>query len=202
MFTGIVESIGEIISIEKRGSNKVFIIESNLVPELKIDQSISHNGVCLTVEKLDPPTNQYQISAIHETLSKTTLDDWETGDKVNLERSVKLEQRLDGHLVQGHVDGLVGCTRREDRNGSSYFTFELPEDALHLVIRHGSITLDGISLTVASLSDPFLSVAIIPYTMEHTTANAWWPGQAVNVEYDVFGKYLDRYRQLNGGKKV
>lgn len=196
MFTGIVESIGKIVHIESKGENKVFTIESKLTPELKIDQSISHNGVCLTVEMLDLNSNQYQITAIHETLSKTTLGEWNVGEEVNLERSVTLNQRLDGHLVQGHVDGLVVCVGKEDKEGSIVYTFELPKEARHLVILQGSVTLDGISLTISSLTKSEFSVAIIPYTLEHTIAKQWNKGSKVNVEYDVFGKYLDRYRQL------
>lgn len=196
MFTGIVESIGKIVHIESKGKNKTFTLESELVPELKVDQSVSHNGVCLTVEALDPSHNRYQVTAIHETLSKTTLGEWNIGQEVNLERSVTMDQRLDGHLVQGHVDGLVVCVNTEDKDGSMVYTFQLPEDALHLVIPHGSVTLDGISLTIASISGSQFSVAIIPYTLENTTASQWKKGSKVNVEYDVFGKYLDRYRQL------
>lgn len=196
MFTGIVESLGQIVDIQSNGSNKTFVIHSALVPELKVDQSVSHNGVCLTVEKLDPDMNHYHTTAIHETLSKTTLDQWKTGDRVNLERAVTMEQRLDGHFVQGHVDGIVLCVKNEDLNGSMVYTFDLPENSRHLLIPQGSVTLDGISLTVAYLSHTKFSVAIIPYTLEHTTAQLWAPGKTVNVEYDVFGKYLDRYREL------
>lgn len=200
MFTGIIETIGKIVHIESKGRNKVFTIESELVPELKVDQSVSHNGVCLTVELLDVNRNRYQITAIDETLSKTTIGEWNIGQEINLERSVTLDQRLDGHLVQGHVDGLVVCINKEDKDGSISYTFELPEDALHLVIPHGSVTLDGISLTIASLLESHFSVAIIPYTLEHTTASFWQIGSKVNVEYDVFGKYLERYRQLYEGQ--
>ncbi len=196
MFTGIVESLGKIVDIQSNGNNKTFTVQSTLVPELKVDQSVTHNGVCMTVENLDLNQNSYQTTAIQETISKTTLDLWRIGDSINLERSVTLEQRLDGHIVQGHVDGVVKCVGKEDRNGSHFYTFDLPEDSRHLVIQQGSVTLDGVSLTVASLSRSQFSVAIIPYTLEHTTARSWASGKAVNVEYDVFGKYLDRYREL------
>lgn len=200
MFTGIVESMGQITDLKYEGRNKIITISSQLTPELKVDQSISHNGVCLTVERINLQNNQYQITAIEETLKKTTLDDWVVGDHVNLERSVTLEQRLDGHLVQGHVDGTTVCTDIKDRDGSMFFTFRLSEEHQHLVIPQGSVTLDGISLTIAELSLVEFSVAIIPYTFEHTNAQTWQTGKAVNVEFDVFGKYLERYRELYKSK--
>lgn len=196
MFTGIIEAMGELVSIEQKGENRMFTVHSDMTPELKVDQSLSHNGVCLTVEKVNKENNRYQVTAIQETLNKTTLGGWMPGDKVNLERSVTLQQRLDGHLVQGHIDGVVKCISKEDLEGSVKYTFELPEDSRHLLIPQGSVTLDGISLTVASLSDTEFSVAIIPYTLNHTTAMFWGPNMLVNVEYDVFGKYFERYRQL------
>ena len=196
MFTGIVETIGEIVNIESVGLNKRIIIGSNLVSELQIDQSVSHNGTCLTVEKLLPAENTFQVSAIHETLHKTTLGTWQVGDRVNLERAMTLDQRLDGHMVQGHVDRTIECVRKTDQDGSTKFTFELPPSDRHLIIPRGSVTLDGISLTVAEVTKDAFSVAIIPYTFEHTVAQYWSPGKSVNVEYDVFAKYLARYREL------
>lgn len=198
MFTGIVESVGKIEEVVEDRNNLVTTISSDLVPVLKVDQSISHNGVCLTVEEIDQHRNEYKISAIHETLSKTTLGLWKSGDLVNLERSVSLEQRLDGHIVQGHVDGVTECIQKADEQGSVVFSFKLPHDSRHLVIPRGSITLDGISLTIARITASTFSVAIIPYTLEHTIAHQWNPGSVVNVEYDVFGKYMARYRELYG----
>lgn len=199
MFTGIVETMGQIVDVRNNGLNKTFVIRTEICAELKVDQSISHNGVCLTVEKLSQGDQIYEVSAIQETLGKTTLDSWEKGDSVNLERSITIDQRLDGHLVQGHVDGILTCLEALDQNGSTYFTFALPEHERHLVIPQGSITLDGMSLTVAGLDDASLSVAIIPFTFEHTVAKYWQAGSKVNVEYDVFGKYLARYRDLFAG---
>lgn len=196
MFTGIVESMGEILDIKVDGLNKSFVIGSELTPELKIDQSISHNGVCLTVEYLIPGDNSYQVSAIHETLRKTTLHSWATGHHINIERAMMLDQRLDGHMVQGHVDRTITCLDKLDQEGSVYFTFTLPPSDRHLVIPRGSITLDGISLTVADVTADTFSVAVIPYTFHHTVAQYWKPGWEINVEYDVFGKYLARYREL------
>src|SRR5690606_3199505 len=206
MFTGIVETMGQIVDVRNNGLNKTFVIRTEICAELKVDQSISHNGVCLTVEKLSQGDQIYEVSAIQETsveklsqgdqiyevsaiqetLGKTTLDSWEKGDSVNLERSITIDQRLDGHLVQGHVDGILTCLEALDQNGSTYFTFALPEHERHLVIPQGSITLDGMSLTVAGLDDASLSVAIIPFTFEHTVAKYWQAGSKVNVEYDVF----------------
>ena len=199
MFTGIVETMGQIVDVRNNGLNKTFVIRTEIFAELKVDQSISHNGVCLTVEKLSQEDQTYEVSAILETLGKTTLDGWRKGDFVNLERSITIDQRLDGHLVQGHVDGILTCLEALDQNGSTYFTFALPEHERHLVIPQGSITLDGMSLTVAGLDDTSLAVAIIPFTFEHTVAKYWQAGSKVNVEYDVFGKYLARYRELFAG---
>lgn len=196
MFTGIVETIGEIVQMESVGQNKKFVLRSSLVPELKIDQSISHNGTCLTIEQLNIDDNLYQVSAIHETLQKTTLGTWKIGDKVNIERAMTLDQRLDGHMVQGHVDRTIHCLDKIDQDGSTKFTFDLPKSDRHLLIPKGSVTLDGMSLTVAELSDQAFAVAIIPYTLEHTIVQYWEPGRLVNVEYDVFAKYLARYREL------
>src|SRR5690606_22230592 len=157
MFTGIVETMGQIVDVRNNGLNKTFVIRTEIFAELKVDQSISHNGVCLTVEKLSQEDQTYEVSAILETLGKTTLDGWRKGDFVNLERSITIDQRLDGHLVQGHVDGILTCLEALDQNGSTYFTFALPEHERHLVIPQGSITLDGMSLTVAGLDDTSLA---------------------------------------------
>jgi len=196
MFTGIVEKIGEVIEVSSDGGNKVLIVRSELAPELKVDQSVNHNGVCLTVEKIFTDKDQYQVSAIDETLKKTNLGELKAGDKVNLERSVTLNQRLDGHVVQGHIDGVVVCRSVEDKEGSYLYTFDLPADKQHLMIPQGSVALDGISLTIAHLDQDSFSVAIIPYTYSHTIVQYWQPGRRVNIEYDVFGKYFERYMSL------
>ncbi len=196
MFTGIVETSGEILKIETEGNNRKFLIQSDLVPSLRVDQSVNHNGVCLTIEELFTDQNAYQVSAIHETLSKTTLAEWKDGEKINLERAMTLNQRLDGHMVQGHVDQTLECIDKTDQEGSTIFTFHLPRSVRHLLIPQGSITLDGISLTVAGLEDENFSVAIIPYTYNHTNVGYWKPGRMVNVEFDVLAKYLARYREL------
>lgn len=196
MFTGIVEKIGEVVQVSSDGGNKILIIRSDLAPELKVDQSVNHNGVCLTVENVFHEQNQYQVSAIDETLKKTNLGELKVGDKVNLERSVTLNQRLDGHVVQGHIDGVVVCRSVEDKEGSYIYTFDLPEDKKHLMIPQGSVALDGISLTIAHLDHDSFAVAIIPYTYSHTIVQYWKPGRRVNIEYDVFGKYFERYMSL------
>lgn len=196
MFTGIVENLGEVVSAEQQQNNIIFWIQSSLTPELKIDQSVSHDGVCLTVEAIDLEKNQYRVTAIDQTLNKTNLGNWMIGKKVNLERSVTLEHRLDGHMVQGHVDGTLSCVSIEERAGSRLYEFVIPQHERPLVVPQGSITLEGISLTIASLEDDRLKVAIIPYTYQHTTVQFWKIGQLINVEYDLFGKYFMRYMKL------
>lgn len=197
MFTGIVEKTGKVVFVTPEGGNQKLIIQSDLALELKVDQSVNHNGVCLTVEKVFPEEEQYQVSAIEETLKKTNLGELRPGDSVNLERSVTLNQRLDGHIVQGHIDGTTECLGVDDRDGSYVFSFHLPEDRRHLMIPQGSVALDGISLTIAELGLDTFSVAIIPYTYSHTIiAGAWKAGKRVNIEYDVFGKYFERYMSL------
>lgn len=188
--------MGEVRSITSAGENIRFRIASAWAPELKIDQSISHNGVCLTVEEIDLKTEEYVVSAIQETLDKTNLGLWAVGQKVNLERSVTMDKRLDGHMVQGHIDETVVCRGVEDKEGSFLISFELPPHSSHLLIPQGSVALDGISLTVARLEEEYFSVAIIPYTYAHTTAGQWKSGSVVNVEYDVFGKYFARYMEV------
>lgn len=201
MFTGIVEKIGKVVSVTAEGGNKKFIVHSDLTSELKVDQSVNHNGVCLTVERIFYAEEQYQVSAIDETLRKTNLGGLKEGDEVNLERSVTLNQRLDGHIVQGHIDGTVMCRSAEDKDGSHVFIFDLPEERRHLMIPQGSVALDGISLTVSHLGSDSFSVAIIPYTFTHTIAKYWKPGKRVNIEFDVFGKYFERYMNLMGPMK-
>jgi len=191
MFTGIIESTGLISKITERGSNRTFQIESPLAKRLKTDQSIAHNGVCLTVESAD--TDRYQVTAIQETLLKTTLGQWETGQYINLEQCLEFNGRLDGHIVQGHVDTTATCISRKEIDGSWEFRFQFPKSFAPLVIEKGSICLDGISLTVFNIAENEFSVAIIPYTFEHTNLQNLLVGNSVNVEFDVIGKYVSRY---------
>jgi riboflavin synthase len=193
MFTGIIESLAEITSLTANGTNKTFWIRSDISRELKIDQSVSHNGVCLTVEELKD--DQHRVTAIEETLRKTNLGDWETGGLVNLERSMVLNGRLDGHIVQGHTDSIATCTERKELDGSWEFRFRFPQEFKHLVIEKGSICLNGISLTIYNVAKDEFSVAIIPYTYGHTNIQTLSPGSTVNLEFDMVGKYLTRFLQ-------
>lgn len=189
MFTGIVEEVGEVVSVHAQGTNKDLIIRARMTAELKVDQSVSHNGVCLTVVEL--MGDRYRVTAVEETLQRSNIGDLQPGDPVNLERSLRLGDRLDGHMVQGHVDGVIRCLSAEEREGSWWFTLPLPAEA-HLLVQKGSICLNGVSLTIADLDRDRFSVAIIPYTFEHTSFRLLRPGHKVNVEYDVLGKYVDR----------
>jgi riboflavin synthase len=191
MFTGIIESLGKIRSIETKGTNKTFWIESPLSQELKIDQSISHNGVCLTVEEVKE--NLHRVTAIEETLEKTNLQDWQTGNLVNLERCLVMNGRLDGHIVQGHVDTTAACLESKDLQGSWEFRFEFPKKFSHLVIEKGSISLNGISLTIFNVRKSRFDIAIIPYTFEHTNMQSVAAGSRVNLEFDMIGKYVTRF---------
>jgi riboflavin synthase len=190
MFTGIIESLGKIESIETHGTNKTFWVSSPLTGELKVDQSISHNGVCLTVEELKD--NLHRVTAIRETLEKTNLGDWKPGDLVNLERCLLMNGRLDGHIVQGHVDATAVCTERKELDGSWEFRFEFPKKFSHLVIEKGSISLNGISLTIFNVKRSRFDIAVIPYTYEHTNVQSIKIGDKVNLEFDMIGKYVSR----------
>lgn len=194
MFTGIIESTGTIREIRKIGTNRQFIIESSLSPELKVDQSLSHNGVCLTVENID--NQQYQVTAIEETLLKTNLGNWKTGQQVNLERCLQWNGRLDGHIVQGHVDTTGTCLASRELAGSWEFTIGFPEQFASLVIEKGSISLNGISLTIFNVKKDQFTVAIIPYTFHHTNISELKKGDLVNLEFDMIGKYVNRHLQL------
>jgi len=194
MFTGIIETTGKIVSVEQQGNNKRFLIASPISKELKTDQSVSHNGVCLTVEEV--VEGQHSVTAVQETLLKTDLDSWKAGDTVNLERCLAFNGRLDGHVVQGHVDATAICTGRKEMNGSWQFTFEFPEQFAPYIIEKGSISLNGISLTVFNVTRNSFDVAIIPYTFEHTNIQFIEPGSTVNLEFDVIGKYVQRYLSL------
>ena len=186
MFTGIIEQLGKVTSIEKEAGNIHFTITAQLSSELKIDQSVAHNGVCLTVVKLS--ADSYTVTAIQETLDKTNLGSWKVGSKVNLERCMQMNGRLDGHIVQGHVDTTATCISIEDQNGSWKYTFK--HDPEQTTVEKGSVTVNGVSLTVVdSLEDTF-SVCIIPYTHEHTNFHQLEVNDAVNLEFDIIGKYV------------
>jgi riboflavin synthase len=193
MFTGIIESLGKVSSIETHGANKIFWIESAISPELKIDQSISHNGVCLTVDQTGG--TRHRVTAIRETLEKSSLGHWQPGDLVNLERCLIINGRLDGHIVQGHVDTTATCIDRKELDGSWEFRFEFPKKFSHLVIEKGSISLNGISLTIFNVKRSRFDVAIIPYTFEHTNIRSIKAGATVNIEFDMIGKYVHRMQQ-------
>ncbi|WP_424651296.1 riboflavin synthase [Capnocytophaga gingivalis] len=188
MFTGIVEKIGRVAKISLQGKNRHFFIESELAPELKIDQSVAHNGVCLTVVGIQGKV--YEVVAIDETLQKTSLGTWQVGDRVNLERAMKLGDRLDGHIVQGHVDQTGTCHLIEDAEGSRVFTFHYDPSIGNMTIEKGSITVNGVSLTVVNSQKGAFSVAVIPYTYEHTSFHTLRVGDKVNLEFDVIGKYV------------
>jgi riboflavin synthase len=194
MFTGIIETLGTIQSLRKEGDNIHITIQSSITGELKIDQSVAHNGVCLTVVNIE--NNNYTVTAIKETLDKTNISDWNEGDIVNLERAMKLGDRLDGHIVQGHVDQTAFCKNIEEANGSWYFTFEYDRSLNNITIEKGSITVNGTSLTVVNSKLNEFSVAIIPYTYEHTNFNSFKVGTKVNLEFDVIGKYVKRLHEL------
>lgn len=190
MFTGIIETLGTIREIKKENTNLHISIRSSLTDELKIDQSVAHNGVCLTVIAITE--NQYTVTAIKETIEKTNLSDWKVGDTVNLERAMKLGDRLDGHIVQGHIDQTGTCKSIAEVNGSWYYTFEYDEKLNNITIEKGSITVNGVSLTVVNSKENEFSVAIIPYTYEHTNFKNFKIGSKINLEFDVIGKYVSR----------
>lgn len=190
MFTGIIESIGKITSLKKEGGNVHIEVKSILTPELKIDQSVAHNGVCLTV--VETKGESYVVTAIKETLAKSNIGVLNIGDSVNLERAMKIGDRLDGHIVQGHVDQTGVCTSIELQDGSWVFTFEYDAALKNLTIEKGSATINGVSLTVVNSKKNEFSVAIIPYTYENTNFNTFETGTTVNLEFDVIGKYVKR----------
>ena len=195
MFTGIIETLGVVKKIEKDQENLHITIQSDFTSELKVDQSVSHNGVCLTVVSICEPL--YTVTAIRETLEKTNLRQLKENDTINLERGMKLGDRLDGHIVQGHVDQTGQCIDKRDSNGSTYFTFTYDASLNDITIEKGSITVNGVSLTVVDSSENQFSVAIIPYTLEHTTFKNLKKEAIVNLEFDVIGKYVSRLHQLN-----
>lgn len=201
MFSGIIESLGVLVDKQKDGTNIHFILESDLTHELKIDQSVAHNGVCLTVVSIDG--NTYKVTAIEETLRLTNLSDLTIGDQVNFERCIRMSDRLDGHIVQGHVDGIAHVSQIRDKDGSWEFQFKLDDQFTDingyspdkLIIHKGSITINGISLTVTEVDNKHFGVAVIPYTYEHTNFNSLELGSKVNIELDVLGKYVARLNQ-------
>ncbi len=188
MFTGIIESKGRVSEIVREGDNIHFTVESDISQELKIDQSVSHNGVCLTVVKQEDKS--HTVTAILETLLKSNLGDWKVDDSVNLERAMKPDARLDGHFVQGHVDRTATCTDVREADGSWYFSFEFDPSEQNVLIEKGSICINGVSLTLVDVKDNKFSVAIIPYTYEHTNFKQFKKGTIVNLEFDVIGKYI------------
>ena len=190
MFTGIIEALGIVRGIRKENNNLHLQIESPFTPELKIDQSVAHNGVCLTVVEIEG--HVYTVTAIKETLEKTNLNTLAVGDPINLERGMKLGDRLDGHIVQGHVDQTAICQSITNENGSWIFTFEYDSKQNNVTIEKGSITVNGTSLTVVNSEKNSFSVAIIPYTYEHTVFHTFEKGTVVNLEFDVIGKYVAR----------
>lgn len=197
MFTGIIEALGEVTELKKEGDNLHISIKSTITPELKIDQSVAHNGVCLTV--VDIHGEVYTVTAIQETLDKTSLGELQMGGKINLERAMVLGARLDGHIVQGHVDQTAVCTEIEEKDGSWFFTFQYDASKNNVTIEKGSITVDGVSLTVVDSQEDRFSVAIIPYTYEHTRFNSYKIGSKINLEFDVIGKYVARLMKASPG---
>ena len=190
MFTGIIETTGIIKEVIFNDSNKAFWVESTLAAQLRVDQSLSHSGVCLTVEEIRD--KRHRVTAIEETIQKTTLGNWGPGMLVNLERCLPLNGRLDGHLVQGHTDVQGVCTKRIEKKGSWEFQFEFPKKFSSLLIEKGSICVNGISLTAFDVRSRSFRVAIIPYTFEHTNIREVGPGEPVNLEFDMVGKYINR----------
>jgi len=189
MFTGIIEQIAEVVKVENEGSNLNITLKSNITKELKIDQSVAHNGVCLTVVDIDG--DKYMVTAIKETLDKSNLGLLKVRSKVNMERCMKLGDRLDGHMVQGHVDQTAKCTEIKEEKGSYVFTFKHKESD-NMTVEKGSVCVNGVSLTVVNSKDTSFSVAIIPYTFEHTNFHTFEVGTVVTIEYDILGKYISK----------
>lgn len=195
MFTGIVETQGIIKKIIEKGTNKTFWIKSSISSKLKPDQSVAHNGVCLTIEEIKG--NRHKVTAIAETLAKTNMDQWQKGSQINMEKCLKVNDRLDGHFVQGHVDTVAICIEKKEKDGSWEFSFQFPSKFGDLIIEKGSIAINGISLTAFNVSGNTFDVAIIPYTFEQTNMNSVNVGQKVNIEFDMLGKYINRKLSLS-----
>lgn len=190
MFSGIIEGLGEVVAIQKEKSNLHLTVKAPFTKELKVDQSIAHNGVCLTV--VDIKNDCYTVTAIDETIQKTNIGLLNSGDKINLERCLKVGDRLDGHIVQGHVDQRAVCTKMEETNGSWTFTFEYDATKGNVTVEKGSVCVNGVSLTVVNSKDNSFSVCVIPYTFENTNFKTIQPGSVVNIEFDIVGKYIAR----------
>lgn len=195
MFTGIIECLGKVVEIKNEKNNIHFFIDAPFTSELKVDQSVAHNGVCLTVTEINKSI--YSVTAIQETLQKTNLGQLKIGDKINLERCMLMNGRLDGHIVQGHVDQTGICKAVEEQNGSWFYTFEYDSTAKNITVEKGSITVNGVSLTVVNSGKSEFSVAIIPYTFEHTNFHQLKKGDPVNLEFDIVGKYVAKLLQPN-----
>lgn len=194
MFTGIIETLGILKNIKTENTNVNITVFSAITNELKIDQSVAHNGICLTVVAIN--NQEYTVTAIKETIDKTTISEWRVGDEINLERAMMLGDRLDGHIVQGHVDQKGICTSYKETEGSWFFTFEYDPKLNNMTIEKGSITVNGVSLTVVNSNENTFSVAIIPYTYNHTNFKSIKIGTAINLEFDVIGKYIARLHSL------
>ena len=195
MFTGIIEQLGTIENVQTSGSNVTLTVKAALAEELKIDQSLSHSGVCLTVETIEG--NKYTVTAIEETLKKTSLSKWKIGTVVNLERCLRFDGRLDGHIVQGHVDTVGKCINAITKDGSWEYVISFDEKFASLIIEKGSISLNGISLTIFNITNSSFTVAVIPYTYEHTNMHTLAVNDEVNIEFDMIGKYVNRLNELN-----
>ena len=195
MFTGIIEAFGKVVDLEKDQENLHLSLESSLTQELKIDQSLAHNGVCLTV--VETTADRYKVTAIQETLEKSNLGGIKMGDLINLERAMMMNSRLDGHIVQGHVDKIGFCTGVDFRDGSWFFDFEYDQNQKNITIEKGSICVNGVSLTVVNSGLNHFSVAIIPYTYEHTNLHLIQKGNTVNLEFDMIGKYISKLHRLH-----
>jgi len=190
MFTGIVEATAQVVRIVSDRTNIHFTLQTPIAAELKVDQSVSHDGVCLTTVHVDPVAQQYTVTAIQETLDKTNMRSWKEGYRVNLERCVKIDGRLDGHIVQGHVDQTAVCTKVEELDGSWKFWFAYDKGPKNITVEKGSISVNGVSLTVVDSESGVFSVAIIPYTFQHTNFGDFREGSLVNLEFDILGKYV------------
>ncbi len=195
MFTGIIETMGKVLSVHSEGANLELWMASSITPELKIDQSVAHNGICLTV--VDIIEDKYRVTAVAETINKTTIATWKENDFVNLERALKIGDRLDGHFVQGHVDTTGLCTTVKQANGSRLFQFSFPEEFAALIIEKGSVCINGVSLTAFDVKRNEFTVTIIPYTYEHTNFKQLKEGDSINLEFDVLGKYFLRKKELH-----
>ena len=194
MFTGIIETTGKVVETFQSQTNLELWIQSSITQELKIDQSVAHNGICLTVVEISGEV--YRVTAVAETISKTNINNWEVGDEINLERALKLGDRLDGHFVQGHVDTKGRCIQIKNKDGSSIFSFEFPKQFAELMIEKGSVCINGVSLTAFDIKKKKFSVTIIPYTFEHTNFKHLRVNDEVNLEFDVLGKYFLRRKEL------